>query len=125
MTDAPVSGPDPKPDDGDAIDATFRNGTITAFGVTVSFSLGFLSQWASSPGIWRSYDAPPTLMIFAGVAMQIRALSLLLPVQGMKRPIYDKATRIYMIGLILTGVGVCAAVSFDVASALLKWGTPT
>lgn len=102
------------------IDSTFRNGTITAFGVTVSFSLGFLSQWASAPGVWRSYDTPPVLVIFVGVALQIRALALLLPVEGLKRRIYDHATRTYMAGLILTGVGVATAVSFDAISALFK-----
>ncbi|MFC3692990.1 hypothetical protein [Chenggangzhangella methanolivorans] len=102
------------------LDATFRNGTITAFGVTVSFSLGFLSQWASSPGVWHSYDTPPALMIFVGVALQIRALALLLPIEGLRKKIYDKATKIYLVGLILTGLGVCAAVSFDALAPLFS-----
>jgi hypothetical protein len=107
-------------DGGERIDPTFRNGTITAFGVTVSFSLGFLSQWASSPGVWQPHDTPPMILLFAGVALQMRALSLLLPVEGLERRIYDRSTKIYLTGLILTGVGVGAAVSFDAISSLFK-----
>ena len=100
------------------IDPTFRNGTITAFGIVVSFSLGFLSQWASSPGVWRLYDVFSVSAIFFGVVMQIRALALLLPVDGLRRVIYDRATRSFLIGLITTGAGVFAAVAFDIFTAL-------
>jgi hypothetical protein len=31
------------------IDAAFRNGSVTAVGIILGFSLGFLSQWASNP----------------------------------------------------------------------------
>lgn len=102
----------------DAIEPVFRNGTITAFGITLSFSLGFLSQWASSDGVWRLYDGPPAALIIVGAALQIRALALLLPVEGLARTIYDRATRLYLIGLGLTGAGVFGAVVADVAAAL-------
>lgn len=102
------------------IDPTFRNGTITAFGITVSFTLGFLSQWASSPGVWRLYDLAPVIAIFAGAMLQIRALALLLPIESLIKRVYDRATRLYLIGFALTGCGVFSAVGFDVVSALLK-----
>lgn len=102
------------------IEPVFRNGTITAFGITVSFSLGFLSQWASSPGVWRLYDLAPVVAIFGGAILQIRALALLLPVESLVKTVYDRATRLYLIGFSLTGLGVFAAVSFDIVSAFLK-----
>lgn len=114
-----MSAPEPDPEK-PPIDSTFRNGTITAFGVTVSFSLGFLSQWASAPGVWHSYDTVPALVIFLGVVLQIRALSLLLPIEGLQHRIYEKATRTYMAGLTLTGLGVFSAVSADAITALFK-----
>ncbi|WP_165448740.1 hypothetical protein [Rhizobium ruizarguesonis] len=36
-------------DDEHLIETLFRNGTITVVGVVLSFSLGFLTQWASNP----------------------------------------------------------------------------
>ncbi|MFD1701839.1 hypothetical protein ACFSCV_02370 [Methylopila henanensis] len=103
-----------KPD----IEAVFRNGTITAFGITASFSLGFLSQWASSPGAWRLHDAAPAGAIICGSILQIWALALLLPIEGLARPIYDRARKLYLAGLILTGCGVFGAVVADVVSAI-------
>jgi hypothetical protein len=103
------------------VEAVFRNGAITAFGITVSFSLGFLSQWASSPGVWRVFDIPPVVTLFAGIVCQIRAVSLLLPVEGLRKIVYDKATRIFMIGLILAGIGVFGAVSLDALSAVFPY----
>ena len=38
------------------IDATFRNGSVTAVGIILGFSLGFLSQWASNPIAWSVVD---------------------------------------------------------------------
>lgn len=102
------------------IEAVFRNGTITAFGVIVSFSLGFLSQWAMTPQPWRLYDALPAAAIIIGVILQIRALALLLPVEGLRKPVYDRATRLFLFGLSSTGFGVFAAVALDVAWALLE-----
>lgn len=107
-------------EDEQKIEAVFRNGTITAFGITVSFTLGFLAQWATSPGVWRLYDLAPVIGIFVGAALQIRALALLLPIESLAKPVYDRATKLYLIGFGLTGLGVLAAVAADVASSLLQ-----
>jgi len=104
----------------DQIEPVFRNGTITAFGITVSFTLGFMAQWASSPGVWRVYDLGPLAAIFLGAVLQVWALALLLPVSSLARRTYDRATRIYLVGFILTGCGVLSAVLFDVVSALWR-----
>jgi len=104
------------------VEAVFRNGTITAYGITVSFTLGFLSQWASSADAWRWYDVPAVVAVFAGGMFQIWALALLLPVEGLVKTIYDRATRLYLVGLALTGAGVVTAVSFDVARGIFGRG---
>lgn len=120
MTTTEDAGSAPRATTGEQlIEAVFRNGTITAFGITVSFSLGFLSQWASSPGVWHLYDVPPVIAIFAGALLQIRALALLLPLEGLVKRVYDRATRLYLIGFGLTGGGVFAAVALDVGHAIL------
>lgn len=98
------------------VEPVFRNGTITAFGITLSFSLGFLSQWASAPGAWRLYDGPPAAAIMVGSVLQMWALALLLPVEGLARRVYDRSRRIYVAGLILTGLGVFGAVLADIVS---------
>ena len=38
----------------DGIDSTFRNGSVTAIGVVLGFSLAFLSHWVEQPGGWES-----------------------------------------------------------------------
>lgn len=108
------------PAEDEKIEAVFRNGTITAFGITVSFTLGFLAQWASSAGAWRVYDLGPLAAIFLGAMLQVRALALLLPIESLAKRTYDRATRIYLVGFALTGCGVLSAVSFDVVSALWR-----
>ena len=40
-----------------AIDATFRNGSLTAISVVVGFSLTFLNRWAALPGTWHKSDS--------------------------------------------------------------------
>ncbi|GLK69527.1 hypothetical protein [Hansschlegelia plantiphila] len=101
----------------ESIDAVFRNGSITAFGIVVSFSLNFLAQWAASPGVWHTYDTPPVAAMFIGITLQIRALALLLPIEGLHKTVYDKATRLFLWGLVLTGLGVFSAVALDAGSA--------
>ena len=42
------------------IEATFRNGSLTAMSVLVGFSLSFLNRWASLPGAWRRPTSSPS-----------------------------------------------------------------
>ena len=51
------------------IDSTFRNGSLTAMGVVVAFSLGFLSRWAGLPGSWTGSDILAVAAITLGIAL--------------------------------------------------------
>jgi hypothetical protein len=97
-----------------SIDATFRNGSLTAIGVVAGFSLGFLSRWAATPGEWSNADLVAVAAITLGIAFQIKALASLLSVTSLILTRYNRAVRIFMIGLILVAVGVVLAIFADI-----------
>ncbi|MGO4138423.1 hypothetical protein ACEQ6A_28245 [Rhizobium brockwellii] len=82
-------------DDEHLIETLFRNGTITVVGVVLSFSLGFLTQWASNPIPWRLADLPTLVVIIMGIVFQLRSLALLLQTSSLKKVVYDKASRLW------------------------------
>ena len=49
------------------IDATFRNGSLTAISVVVGFSLSFLNRWAAVPGPWQPSDLGAITAIVLGI----------------------------------------------------------
>lgn len=95
------------------IETIFRNGTITAVGILLAFSLGFLTHWAANPLPWQLYDLFVVVPILLGIALQMRALSMLLDMSSLRRPIYERANRIFMVGLIQTACGVGMAILVD------------
>jgi len=95
------------------VDPVFRNGTLTVVGIVLAFSLGFVSHWAGNPVPWQPYDAFALTPILIGMALQVWSISMLLTHECLHRPRFDRATRIFMAGLCLTGVGVGLAVIFD------------
>lgn len=102
------------------IETLFRNGTLTVVGIVLSFSLGFLSQWANNPLPWSLADAPPVLLLCAGIIWQIMALVGLLAPGSLKKNVFEKANRQFAIGVILTSAGVFAAIVIDLAKLLFS-----
>ena len=96
------------------IDSTFRNGSLTAIGVVVGFSLGFLSRWAALPGEWSRVDLVSVATITLGIALQIQALAELLSVKSLILARYNRAVRVFLVGLILVAFGVVAAIFADI-----------
>ncbi|MBA1143841.1 hypothetical protein [Mesorhizobium neociceri] len=96
------------------IETIFRNGSITVVGILLAFSLGFVTHWAANPMPWGLYDLLAVVPIVVGIALQMRALSSLLNVSSLRRPLYERANRIFMSGLILTACGVGLAILLDV-----------
>jgi len=96
------------------IDATFRNGSLTAIGVVVGFSLGFLSRWAGTPGEWTHADLVAVAAITLGIALQIKALADMLSRRSLVAARYDWSIRIFLSGLILVAVGVVLAIFAEV-----------
>src|SRR5215208_3582633 len=95
------------------IDATFRNGSLTAIGVVVGFSLGFLSRWAGLPGDWSRSDLFAVALITVGIGLQIKALADMLSTKSLLLSRYDRTVRILIMGLLLVAFGVVAAIFAD------------
>jgi hypothetical protein len=98
----------------ETIDSTFRSGSLTAIGVVVGFSLGFLSNWATISGEWRPIDIIAVSAIGLGVLLQIRSLAGMLSVSSLVRATYERLVRIFLVGLVFSAVGVALAILGDV-----------
>jgi hypothetical protein len=97
-----------------SIDSTFRNGSITAIGVVVGFSLGFLSRWAGLPGEWATVDLFSVSTITLGIGLQIKSLADLLLITSLQLRRYNRSIRIFLAGLILVAAGVIMALFADI-----------
>jgi hypothetical protein len=100
-------------DDEHLIETLFRNGTITVVGIVLSISLGFLTQWASNPIPWKLVDLPTLILISIGIVLQLRSLAYLLKTESLKKVVYDKASGLFLKGVITTGTGVFLAILVD------------
>jgi hypothetical protein len=96
------------------IDSTFRNGTMTALGVLLAFSLGFVVQWVSSPTPWRLVDLIALSPMVAGILLQLKALHDLLDYDSLLLANYRKGCRFFMTGVLFTAAGVAIALILDV-----------
>jgi len=105
----PVQGNEQK-----RIDSTFRNGSITAIGVVVGFSLSFLSRWSALPGDWTHSDLVSVAVITLGLALQVKSLADLLLVSSLELARYNRSVRIFLTGLGLVGLGVVFAIFADI-----------
>jgi len=103
----------PQPPPG-LIDPVFRSGTMTAVGIVLGFSLGFITTWAANPAPWQPIDALPTVPLLIGIVFQIVALARLLPTNSIEVRVYDSAMRLFLTGLIFTAVGVSLGIVADV-----------
>ncbi|RJT38473.1 hypothetical protein D3227_16760 [Mesorhizobium waimense] len=113
---------DPKEDQ---IEPVFRNGTVTTVGILLAFSLGFITHWAANPIPWQFHHLLAVVPILIGIALQMRALSMLLDVQSLQRRIYERANRIFIAGLIFTASGVGLAILLDVFEVAGKSALPS
>ncbi len=101
------------------IDAAFRNGSLTAISVVVGFSLSFLTRWAGLPGPWLAVDLVALSAIVLGIAFQIIALAGLLSIRSLLLRNYNRAVRLFLIGLASVASGVALAIAGD----LVGYGT--
>ena len=112
---------DPKED---LIEPVFRNGTVTTVGILLAFSLGFVTHWAANPIPWQTYHLVAVLPILVGIALQMRALSLLLDIRSLQRRVYERANRIFIAGLVFTACGVGLAILLDFFDIATKSALP-
>lgn len=104
------------------IETVFRNGTITTVGILLAFSLGFITHWAANPIPWEIYHLAAVVPILIGIALQIRALRLLLDITSLQRRVYERANRIF--SLIFTACGVGLAMLLDFYDLSTKSAVP-
>jgi len=93
----------------------FRSGSITAVGVVTGFSLTFLTAWSASPIPWKPPDLIALAPLIVGLGLQVWALALLLDPDSLILSHYRRATRRFLAGVILTVLGVAAALAIDIA----------
>ena len=96
------------------IDATFRNGSLTAISVIVGFSLSFLNRWAAEPGPWEISDLAAVAAIVVGIVLQVSSLASLLSVRSLLLGNYVRAVRLFRIGLAVVSIGVALAIASDI-----------
>jgi hypothetical protein len=106
----------PRPPDDEPIEPQFRNGSVTVVGIIAAFSLGFLTQWAGNPIPWQHDHLAAVVPIIIGIALQLKALADLLSLASVHRRIYERSMRWFMVGLVLTALGVVLAMFFDLTS---------
>lgn len=103
-----------EPDQPEKIDSTFRNGSLTAVGIILGFSLTFLSRWAANPNAWGRIDSLPLALLAIGIGMQVKAFADLMGRDSLLVTRYDRAKRIFMVGLVMMALGVAAALANDI-----------
>jgi hypothetical protein len=88
------------------------------------FSLGFITHWAANPIPWQTYHLIAVLPILVGIALQMRALAMLLDIKSLQRRIFERANRIFITGLVFTACGVGAAILLDFFDIAVKSALP-
>ena len=108
----------------DLVETAFRNGTVTTVGLLLAFSLGFITHWAANPIPWRAYHLVAVVPILIGIALQMRALAILLDITSLQRRIFERANRIFITGLIFTACGVGGAILLDFFEISVRSAVP-
>ena len=96
------------------IDTNFRNGSVTAVGIILGFSLGFLSQWAANPIAWSKIDIVAAIPIVVGIILQGKAFADLLSTESLFARHYNRARTRFLVGLALVAAGIAVALLLDV-----------
>ena len=104
----------PEPDPDEKIDSTFRNGTLTAAGIILGFSLNFISRWVSNPNDWSRIDILPLVFLLLGIGIQVKVFSDFLSRDSLLIANYDRARRLFILGLLAVAVGMGIALVSDI-----------
>jgi hypothetical protein len=96
------------------IDATFRNGSMTAVGIILGFSLSFITRWGANPVPWQVVDLIAVVPLLAGIAFQIWAFAVLLTPESLQLEIYTRAKNHFLLGLAGVLAGTAGAILLDI-----------
>jgi hypothetical protein len=102
------------PPKSETIEATFRNGSLTALSVLLGFSLSFVARWAGLPGAWSTADLLAVSSIATGITVQLVAIGLLLSVRSLLLHRYNRAVALFLLGLVFVAVGTGVAIVGDI-----------
>jgi hypothetical protein len=105
--------PPPPPKSHKRIDSTFRNGSVTAIGVVLAFSLGFLNNWSALPTAWVPTDLIAVVLLAVGIGFQIWGMAGMLEPESLDEQVYRRLVRFFLIGLGCVAFGVFLAIGTD------------
>lgn len=114
LSSQPRPRPMSEPQTDEKIDATFRNGSLTATGIILGFSLNFISLWVSNPNDWSRVDLLPMAFLTVGIAIQVKVFADLLARDSLLAVKYDRARRLFLIGLSIVAIGMGIALLNDI-----------
>jgi hypothetical protein len=96
------------------ISDTERNGSITALGVLLGFSIAILNGWSNRPGKWELSGVIPLFLYGSSVALQVRALYRALQVPREFQKQHRRTINLAVIGLVVMFVGFLSTIVIDV-----------
>ena len=98
------------------VTAEERNGSITALGILLGFSLTVFSSWVDRPEAWSLVHAIPLPFYVGGVGLQLWALHdlLRLPTDTWER--HGRTVGVATAGVIAMVLGFLATIAIDVAT---------
>jgi len=96
------------------ISDTERNGSITALGVLLGFSIAILGEWSNRPGKWELVGAIPLLFYGSSVALQVLALYRALQVPREMQAQHRRTINLAVIGLVVMFAGFLSTIVIDV-----------
>ena len=89
----------------------YRHGVVTAITVFLGFSLAFLRYWSlEKEGAWTATSIVSDFIVGVGTVIQFIALFRSLDVRDEELSRYRKTVSVFMIGVIVVGVGVVLSV---------------
>ncbi len=96
------------------IDATFRNGSMTAVGIILGFSLNFITRWGANPVPWQLVDLVAVVPLLVGIGFQVWAFATMLKPESIEVEVYTRATNHFLLGLFGVLAGTGAAIILDI-----------
>jgi hypothetical protein len=98
------------------VNAEERNGSITALGILLGFSLTVFSSWVDRPEEWNLVHAIPLPFYVAGVGLQLRSLHDLLRLPSGTWQRHGRTVGIAAAGVVAMVLGFIATIAIDVVT---------
>jgi len=95
-----------------AVEATARNGIITAVSIILGFALGFIPAWSFKEGDWNKSAVFPFVGLLVGITLLTIALWKLIREPKITVGEYKSAVRLFIFGTWFLFAGVMLAIAF-------------